>query len=142
MASGLPEATCSLMTRNFTSPTLFKAMKNNQNNKDQNQQNRSSSNPENSFEAGKQGGQKSQQITNQGTHNPNAFGESASRTGNQNNATQGAGQGSRTETDRSGRKDISNSLENDAVGKFGSNNPTPQARTDNEQDSEKRESNQ
>ena len=31
-------------------------------------------------------------------------------------------------------KDISNSLENDAVGEFGSNNPTPQARTDQEQD--------
>lgn len=32
--------------------------------------------------------------------------------------------------------DTSNSLENDAVGEFGSNNPTPQARTDQEQDQE------
>ncbi|RAU83905.1 hypothetical protein [Pontibacter arcticus] len=36
------------------------------------------------------------------------------------------------------KKDISNSLNRDAVGKTGSNNPTPQARTDNEQDNEKR----
>ena len=33
-------------------------------------------------------------------------------------------------------KDISNSLEKDAVGEFGSQNPTPQARTDQEQDEE------
>lgn len=30
-------------------------------------------------------------------------------------------------------KDIGNNLDQDAVGKMGSNNPTPQARTDNEQ---------
>lgn len=35
-------------------------------------------------------------------------------------------------------KDISNSLENDAVGKTGSQNPTPQARTDQEQDKEQK----
>jgi hypothetical protein len=113
-------------------------MKNNQNNKNQDQQNRSSSNPEKSFEAGKQGGQKSQQITNQGTNNSNTMGDSSSRVGNQNKPTQGAGQGSKTETDQSGQKDISNSLKNDAVGKFGSNNPTPQNRTDNEQGTEDR----
>ena len=32
------------------------------------------------------------------------------------------------------KSDTGNSLDRDAVGKFGSNNPTPQARTDNEQD--------
>ncbi|SIQ58000.1 MULTISPECIES: hypothetical protein [Pontibacter] len=31
------------------------------------------------------------------------------------------------------KKDIGNDLHKDAVGKKGSNNPTPQARTDNEQ---------
>ena len=31
------------------------------------------------------------------------------------------------------KKDIGNDLHKDAVGKMGSNNPTPQARTDNEQ---------
>ncbi|MBF8964805.1 hypothetical protein I0P70_16275 [Pontibacter sp. FD36] len=31
------------------------------------------------------------------------------------------------------KKDIGNDLHKDAVGKTGSNNPTPQARTDNEQ---------
>ena len=36
------------------------------------------------------------------------------------------------------KKDTSNSLENDAVGEFGSNNPTPQARTDQEQDQEQK----
>lgn len=36
--------------------------------------------------------------------------------------------------DQSGsKKDIGNDLHKDAVGKTGSNNPTPQARTDNEQ---------
>lgn len=39
------------------------------------------------------------------------------------------------------KKDIGNSLERDAVGKTGSNNPTPQARTDNEQDKEKQKHN-
>ncbi len=112
-------------------------MNNDKNKKDQ--QNKGfQSNPKNSFEQGKQGGKSSTQVTNQGTNNPNAMGDSMSRTGNQNKPTQGAGQGSRTETDQSGRKDITNSLENDAVGKFGSNNPTPQNRTDNEQDSERR----
>lgn len=105
-------------------------------NKNKDQQKNFSSNPQNSFESGKQGGKSSQQTTNQGSNNPNAMGDSFSRTGNQNKPTQGQGQGSRTETDQSGRKDISNSLENDAVGKFGSNNPTPQNRTDNEQDRE------
>ncbi|NEM96738.1 hypothetical protein [Pontibacter burrus] len=121
-------------------------MKDNQNKDQQNQQGQqqkgSSSNPQNSFQAGKQGGQKSQQITNQGSNNPNAMGNSASRTGNQNKPTQGAGQGSRMETDQSGQKDISNNLKNDAVGQFGSNNPTPQARTDNEQDNARNQSDQ
>ncbi|MBX0333528.1 hypothetical protein K3G39_09780 [Pontibacter sp. HSC-14F20] len=37
-------------------------------------------------------------------------------------------------TGKSGsKKDIGNDLHKDAVGKMGSNNPTPQARTDNEQ---------
>ncbi|MDX5418338.1 MAG: hypothetical protein LPK09_03910 [Hymenobacteraceae bacterium] len=36
--------------------------------------------------------------------------------------------------EKSGKaKDIGNNLDRDAVGKMGSNNPTPQARTDNEQ---------
>lgn len=35
-------------------------------------------------------------------------------------------------------KDTSNSLENDVVGEFGSQNPTPQGRTDIEQDKEKK----
>ncbi|GAB3541063.1 hypothetical protein GCM10027443_39860 [Pontibacter brevis] len=35
-------------------------------------------------------------------------------------------------------KDISNSLENDAVGKKGSLNQTPQGRTDQEQNSEQK----
>ena len=36
--------------------------------------------------------------------------------------------------EKSGKaKDIGNNLDQDAVGKMGSNNPTPQARTDNEQ---------
>ncbi|MBB6611407.1 hypothetical protein H7F15_10205 [Pontibacter sp. Tf4] len=114
-------------------------MKDNKNNSNQQNQHRGfSSNPESSFKAGKQSQQKSQQISNQGTNNPNAMGDSFSRTGNQNKPTQGAGQGSRKETDQSGRKDISNNLKNDAVGKFGSNNPTPQARTDNEQDTEQK----
>ena len=118
-------------------------MKDNQNNSNQqNQQNRSSSNPQNSFEAGKQGGQKSQQITNQGTNNQNAFGDSSSRLGNQNKPIQGAGQGSRFETDQSGRKDISNSLENDAVGNRGANNYTPMNQTDNELGTEKRRHNE
>lgn len=34
---------------------------------------------------------------------------------------------------KSGKQDTGNSLHRDAVGKTGSNNPTPQARTDNEQ---------
>lgn len=34
---------------------------------------------------------------------------------------------------KSGKSDTGNSLHRDAVGKTGSNNPTPQARTDNEQ---------
>lgn len=34
---------------------------------------------------------------------------------------------------KSKKSDIGNSLHRDAVGKMGSNNPTPQARTDNEQ---------
>ncbi|WP_299705141.1 hypothetical protein [uncultured Pontibacter sp.] len=34
---------------------------------------------------------------------------------------------------KSGKSDIGDSLHRDAVGKTGSNNPTPQARTDNEQ---------
>lgn len=110
-------------------------MENKNKNEQKNQQNKNfSSNPQSSSESGKQGGKSSQQITNQGANNSNAMGDSMSRAGNQNKPTQGTGQGSRTESDRSGRKDISNSLENDAVGKFGSNNPTPQARTDNEQD--------
>ena len=33
----------------------------------------------------------------------------------------------------SSKKDIGNDLQKSAVGKMGSNNPTPQARTDNEQ---------
>ncbi len=36
-------------------------------------------------------------------------------------------------TDKGNKKDTGNSLHRDAVGKTGSNNPTPQARTDNEQ---------
>lgn len=47
----------------------------------------------------------------------------------------------KTELDKPGKtKDtgISNSLSRDAVGKTGSNNPTPQARTDNEQDRQKK----
>ncbi|WP_162427743.1 hypothetical protein [Pontibacter pudoricolor] len=96
-------------------------MKNNQNNKNQEQQNHSSSNPGNSFEAGKQGGQKSQQITNQGT----------------NKSTQG----STMETDQSGQKDISNSLKNDAVGNRGANDYTPMNQTDNELGTEKRRNN-
>ncbi|WP_181885097.1 hypothetical protein [Pontibacter diazotrophicus] len=36
------------------------------------------------------------------------------------------------------KKDISNDLEKDAVGEFGSQNPTPQARTDQEQDEEQK----
>lgn len=42
-----------------------------------------------------------------------------------------------SELDKPGKgskPDIGNSLHRDAVGKMGSNNPTPQARTDNEQD--------
>ena len=42
----------------------------------------------------------------------------------------------KTELDKSGKSsksDIGNSLHRDAQGKMGSNNPTPQARTDNEQ---------
>lgn len=37
-------------------------------------------------------------------------------------------------TGKGNSSDIGNSLDEDAVGKTGSNNPTPQARTDNEQD--------
>ncbi|WP_018476811.1 hypothetical protein [Pontibacter roseus] len=40
-------------------------------------------------------------------------------------------------TNKGSKSDTSNSLERDAVGKMGSNNPTPQARTDNEQDDQK-----
>lgn len=36
-------------------------------------------------------------------------------------------------TNKSEKSDAGNSLHRDAVGKTGSNNPTPQARTDNEQ---------
>ncbi|MBD1398177.1 hypothetical protein H9Q13_13465 [Pontibacter sp. JH31] len=39
-----------------------------------------------------------------------------------------------TNKEKTGKtKDIGNNLDQDAVGKMGSNNPTPQARTDNEQ---------
>jgi hypothetical protein len=41
-----------------------------------------------------------------------------------------------TDTSKSDKSDISNSLEKNAKGKPGSQNPTPQARTDQEQDSE------
>lgn len=117
-------------------------MKNNQNNNPQNQHQRSFSNPEKSFEAGKQGGQKSQQITNQGTNNTNSLGDSTSRISNQNKPTQGVGRGSFTETDQSGRKDISNNLNRDAVGNRGANDYTPMNQTDNELGTEKRRNNE
>ncbi|MBC5774126.1 hypothetical protein H8S95_08635 [Pontibacter sp. KCTC 32443] len=117
-------------------------MKNNQNkNNPQNQHHHSASKPEKSFEAGKHGGQKSPQITNQGTNNPNSLGDSKSRVSNQNKPTQGAGQGSRTETDQSGQKDISNSLKRDAAGNRGANDYTPMNQTDNELGTEKRRNN-
>ncbi len=43
-------------------------------------------------------------------------------------------QNKQTKKEQAGsKKDIGNDLHKDAVGKTGSNNPTPQARTDNEQ---------
>ncbi|WP_162051607.1 hypothetical protein [Pontibacter pamirensis] len=45
----------------------------------------------------------------------------------------------KNQTEQTGKnKDISNDLEKDAVGKTGSQNPTPQARTDQEQDKEQK----
>ena len=41
-----------------------------------------------------------------------------------------------TDKSKADKSDTGNSLERDAKGEFGSNNPTPQARTDNEEDSE------
>lgn len=44
-----------------------------------------------------------------------------------------------TDTSKSDKKDITNSLERDAVGNFQSDRQTPQNRTDNEQDEEKKQ---
>ncbi|MCC9165830.1 hypothetical protein [Pontibacter harenae] len=43
-----------------------------------------------------------------------------------------------TDKNKDTKNDITNSLERDAVGKSGSRNQTPQNRTDNEQDAERK----